>query len=290
MIDFTRFFHALFGYRLITNSAGFRVVLGSKKPGPWVKNGDSVALVPTGIQEAQFPVELLGKDKIPALGQVAVQYVFASGAEEKFNFAYDVQKSEPSGDFSDQAKSLVMSLFIPGLKSLIAGKDIPESVSIAEFLGFQMLKASAKDFGLDLVSASCAIRPLEGKVLQALGATQSEALVDVAQAARHSTQLAEIIRTAERRNKDHEQKLLAQAQALELAVKNEAVAVAEATANAAAMAVMATQDAAGLKEKIAAFGDNSVAFALHAISASASNVTISPELVAAITSAAKQGK
>ena len=286
MFDLTKAVRAVFGYRLIANSAGFKVVLGSNKPGPWVKNGDSVALVPTGVQEAQFPVDLLGQDKITALGQVVVQYVFAVGAENKFNFAYDVEESEPSGDFSDQAKSLIVSLFAPALKSLVADKEITHSVSIAGFPGFGTLKTSAKEFGLDLVSASCSIRPVEGRVLQALSATQSEALVNAAAAARHNTQIAEIIRAAERRDKDHTEDLLAQAQTRTLAEESKVVAIATAEAKAAASAVIASQDAEDLKKKIDAFGGSPVAFALYALSTSAGSITICPELISAITAAA----
>lgn len=287
MIDFTKLFRGLFGYQLITNSAGFRVVLGSGKSGPWVKNGDSVTLVPTGVQEAQFPVELLDKDNIPAVSQVSVQYVFANGAENKFNFAYDIQLSESSGNFTDEAKSLVMSLFAPALKALIAEKEISESVRVANFPSFEDLKQSASNFGLELLSASCAVRPVEARVLQALGATQSEALVNAAQVARHTNQLAEIYRAAARRDKDHGEALAAQTQALEIANKNKGVVIAEATAKAAGASVIAGQEAEDLEKKIQVFGGNPVAFALYKMSTSAANLTVTSDLIAAISSATK---
>jgi hypothetical protein len=272
----------LLGQQLLSNPAGYKVVRGSGKAGPWINQGESVSLIPIGVQEVSFQVELLGQDQIPCVGTVSVAYRFVDMAENQFNFGYNVEMSEHLVDFSDQVSATLQSVLTPALKSLVSDKEISASVKLVSFENESDIKSKLADFSIGFVSASFMITPNDRKVLDALGAEKSESLINSAAQARQTTKLEQVKRDAAIRQAEHGENMNAAGEAETLANERAKAKLAEANSVAAAAEVMDKQRAQTIQKQIEAFGGNSTAFALNEIAKSAGSVVITPELMAAL--------
>ena len=264
----------LFGQQLLQNTAGFKVVRGTGNVGPWVKEGESLALIPEGIQEVQFPMEAMGSDSIVAQVQVAVVFVYNEVSAKCFNFAYNVVTSQFTGNFVDVTKKAVMNIAAPKVSVAFRELAIADMVKETTFPVFECE-------GIVIKSVSLSVKPKDSQVMAALGADKTEELVRLANIARQETRKQAIENTAELRTAEYEESLAAieeQARVIDEQAKNQ---LAEAEATAAAQAKIAEQQAKSAQDMVAAFGNDSMAYALYQLANSGGDITITSELLAA---------
>lgn len=265
----------IFGQQLLENTAGFRVIRGSAKSGPWVAEGESLALVPEGVQEIQFPLDVIGSDSITAQVQVSVVFVYDKDASSYFNFAYSVTSSSHTGNFVDATKKAIVNLIAPKVAVALRAFAIADMVKETTF---QAVECD----GLTIKSILLVVKPRDSQVLAALGAQKTEELVRLANTARQATREQAIEQSAVLRTKEHSEALEAAAEASALIVEQAKNALAEADSSAAAKARLDEQQAKSATQMVAAFDGDPMAYALHQLASSGGDVTVTTELLAAL--------
>lgn len=268
------------GQQLLENTAGYRVIRSSGKTGPWVDEGESLALVPIGIQEVQFPVAVMSSDSIMAQVQVSVVFTFTEGADQYFNFAYDVAESRHVGNFADIAKKMAMSVLAPQLTKFCA------STPIAEMLKETALTVSSDDdavcMGMKINSVQLVVRPNDQNVIACLGSSRIEELLREANKARTVTRMQAVAEAAELRTAEHEEAMTAAAEAELLIAEQAKNQLAEANAKVAADEVLAKQKADETTAMVLAFRGDPMAFAMTEIARSGGDLTINTDFLAAM--------
>ena len=270
---------SLLGQRLLQNTAGYRVVRASHGSGPWVSEGEALALVPEGIQEVQFPVEVMGADSIMALVQVSVIFSYTNVAEDNFNFAYDVVASRHTGNYADTVKKAIMNVIAPRVVKVCAGFPIVEMIKQTALL---ITEEAVAQSGVDVTSVQLSVRPRDANVLASLGATKTEELQRVANTARQETRMQAVEEAAELRVAEHEQSMESVKEAELLIAERAKNQLAEAEAMAESQSVLAIQKAEELSEMVASFGGDPMAYALSQLANSGGNVTVTTEFLSAI--------
>jgi methyl-accepting chemotaxis protein len=265
----------LFGLKLLENVAGYRVVRSSSGISPWVREGESLALIPEGIQEIQFPVDVMGSDSIAALIQISVVFVYTNDAEKYFNFAYNVASSSHTGDFVSTTKKLIMNALASEVANAMRGLAIAEMVKETTF------KTISCD-GVSIKSILLSVKPRDSQVIAALGANKTEELVRLANTARQSTRMQAIDDASELRTREHEEALEANSEESMLIAERAKNQLAEAEATAAAQEVLSGQVAKSAESMVAAFGGDPMAYAINQLANSGGDVTVTTELLAAL--------
>lgn len=266
------------GQQLLQNTAGFNVIRASGRTGPWVKEGEELALIPVGIQEVQFPVDVMGSDSIMAQVQTSVIFTYALGAERFFNFAYDVVSSRHTGNYADVAKKAIMNALAPKVVAASGDKVITDMVKETTLT----LPEGTLCDGIKIASVQLSVKPRDANVMACLGATKTEELLRSANAARQETRMQAIEEAAELRTAEHEEAMNAAAEAELLIAERAKNDLAEAVATAAAQTELANQKAAALKAMVLSFGSDAMAYALAELASSGNNVTVTTELLAAL--------
>lgn len=266
---------AIFGQQLLRNVAGYRVVRGSGKTGPWVKEGESLVLIPEGIQEVQFPVDVMGSDSIMALVQVSVIFIYEAQAEKYFNFAYDAASSSHSNDFTATTKKLIMNAFASNVADKMREMTIADMVKVTTF-------PVAQCEGVVIKSVLLSVKPKASEVMAALGAGKTEELVRLANAARQQTRMQAVDDAAELRVKEHAESLSATDEEKVLIAKQAENKLAEAKSTAAAQEELAKQQATSAAGMVASFKGDPMAYALYQLANSGGDITVTTELLAAI--------
>lgn len=270
---------AWMGQRLLQNTAGYTVLRSSGKSGPWISEGEALALVPSGVQEVQFPVSVLGSDNIQAVAQVSVIFTYDASAGDVFNFAYDATESRHTGDYATATKKVLMSALSPEVTRANALKDVAEMVKQT---GLTIEHMASVCRGITITSIQLAISPKDASVLSSLGATKTEELLRSANTARHNTRMQAIEQAAELRIAEHEEALNAEDEAAKLIEEQAKNALARAESSAAVSEKLAEQRASETSAMIHAFNDDAGAFALHELAKSGGDITITTELLAAM--------
>lgn len=265
---------SLFGQKLLENVAGYRVVRSSDNGSPWVREGESLSLIPEGVQEVQFPVDVMGSDSIAAQVQVSVVFVYANEAEKYFNFAYNVVSSSHTGDFASTTKKLLMN----ALASRIADKM--RELAVADMVKETTFEVISCD-GTIVKSILLTVKPKDSQVIAALGASKTEELVRLANAARQTTRMQAVEDAAELRTREHTESLASVEEAAALIAERAKNQLAEATATADAQEVLSNQSAKGAESMVAAFKDDAMAYAIYQLANSGGDVTLTTELLSA---------
>lgn len=269
----------LFGQQLLQNTAGFTVIRSSGKTGPWISEGELLALIPGGIQEVQFPVDVLASDRIMAQVQVSVIFTYNNGAENFFNFAYSVDDGRHTGNFGDTVKKAIMNALAPKVVELSGGKGIAEMIRETTL---PLQDASSACDGITIKSIQLSVRAKDSNVMASLGAAKTEELIREANTARQETRMQAVTEAAELRVAEHEEALEAVHEAELLIAEQAKNTLAEAVSNAAAADALAAQKATDAKAMVESFNDDAMAYALHELANSGGDVAITTEFLSAI--------
>lgn len=265
----------LFGQKLLQNTAGFKVIRESDSSSPWVSEGEKLALIPEGLQEVQFPIDIIGSDSIVAQVQVSVLFTYADEAESFFNFAYDVGTLSHQGNFADATKKAVINVIVPKVADALRAKEIADMVKETTF------PATECD-GVVIKSILLSVKPKDANVLTALGAEKTETLLRSANVARQQTRKQAVDQSAELRAKEHAQSMAAAAEAALLIVEQAKNSLASAESTAAAQTKLAEQQSQEASGMVVAFKGDPMAYALWKLANSGGDITVTTELLSAL--------
>lgn len=273
----------LLGQKLLANTAGFRVVRPSGKTGPWVNEGELLALIPVGLREVQFPVDVMASDNILAQVQISVIFTYTDQAEQFFNFAYDVADGKHTGDAGDTVKKALMNALAPKVVAESGNKEIAAMVKETTLV---LEHPESLCNGIDIKSIQLSVKPRDANVMANLGAQKTEELLRAANTARQETRMQTVTQTAELRVAEHAEALNSAGEAEALIAEQAKNRLAEARSTVAAETELASQKAEDAKAMVAAFNNDPMAYALYELSRSGGNVTITTDFLAAIRSKA----
>jgi hypothetical protein len=274
-MSFVQKIRGIVGQQLLENTAGYRVIRGSGKSGPWIDQGESLALIPEGVQEVQFPLDVIASDSITAQVQVSVIFVYKVDASSYFNFAYSVETSSHTGNYIDAIKKAIINMIAPKIAVALRAFAIADMVKETTF---QAVECD----GLVIKSVLLVVKPRDAQVLAALGAQKTEELIRLANTARQTTREQAIEQSASLRTKEHDQALATAAEVSALITEQAKNTLAEAESTAAAKEKLDAQLAESAKQMVAAFNGDPMAYALTQLASSGGDVTVTTELLSAL--------
>lgn len=274
-MSFVQKIRGIVGQQLLENTAGYRVIRGSGKSGPWIGQGESLALIPEGVQEVQFPLDVIASDSITAQVQVSVIFVYKEDASSYFNFAYSVETSSHTGNYIDATKKAIINMIAPKIAVALRAFAIADMVKETTF---QAVECD----GLVIKSVLLVVKPRDAQVLAALGAQKTEELIRLANTARQVTREQAIEQSASLRTKEHDQALATAAEVSALITEQAKNTLAEAESAAAAKEKLDAQQAESAKQMVAAFNGDPMAYALTQLASSGGDVTVTTELLSAL--------
>ena len=275
-MSFSKKIRGLFGQKLLVNSAGFTVFCGGLESiDPWISEGQPLALVPSGVQEVQFPMDVIGQDNITATVQVSVGFVYAEEAIKYFNFAYDVATSSHTGDFLNATRKAVANTLIPKVVAHLSVKAIADAVKETT-LDFSEIDCE----GVEIKSLLLVVRPKDAQVLAALGAEKSQELIRLGKTAEQQTRELAITQAAVLRVKDHTQAMASVGEAKLLIDKQAKNDLAKAEAKAEAQAKISEEEAQAAQAMVASFNGNAAAYAMWKLATAGGDITLTSEFLA----------
>lgn len=267
----------LLGQKLLQNSAGFTVFCGGLESiDPWISEGQSLALMPSGVQEVQFPMDVIGVDSITATVQVSVGFTYGLNAKDYFNFAYGVAVSAHTGDYLLATKKAIANTLIPKVVAHLSVKAIADMVKETT-IAFDEINCD----GTEIKSLLLVVRPKDAQVLAALGAQKAQELIRLGKTAEQQTRELAITQAAALRVKDHTQAMASAEEAKLLIDKQAENDLAKAEAKANAQAKISEEEAEAAKEMVASFNGNAAAYAVWKLATAGGDVTLTGEFLAA---------